>query len=768
MAENTEKLRILILEDIPSDVEIAVRELRKSGIEFVFEATDNRVEYEDKLLSFSPELVISDFMLPTINGLEAIRISLKNDPEVPVIILTGSMDEQTAVECMKAGATDYVVKDFMAKLPFAIREALNKKNAKKELEKTTEEFKNYFESALDLFCLADLDGHFLRLNPAWENTLGYKLEDMEGKKFLEFVHPDDLEATQKATETLVKGKQIESFENRYRHIDGSYRHIEWRSKLSGDLIFAAARDITERVLNEQKLREDEEKYRKFFEEDLTADYISTTEGELVDCNAAYVRMFGFSDRRHALSTNTIELYENPVHREEFLRTIREKGRIERYEITHRAMDGRQVYSILNAFGYFDEEGNLLRIQGYVFDITDIKKAQLEMKEAREMAEKSNMLKDAFIANISHEIRTPMNAIIGFSDIIRETLADKIDSETSEYFSVIDEAGARLMRTVDMILSLSKIQTGIMESKTEEINIDSSINATISQHQPAALKNDIPVTYLNKSGATTIESDEHLFTEIISNLIDNAVKYTPKGKIEVIVNKNNKGDLLINVKDTGIGISGEFRENIFHPFVQEEVGYSRPYEGVGLGLSIVRKFAEMAGFDIQLESEKDKGSTFTLIIPASKIRNPEGIQPTGKEEQQHFQSSRQREPGYLPIILGVEDDEDSRIYLETILSKRFRLVTVSSAEEVMPAVDESTPDVILMDISLRGSKNGLEITQDIKKIPEYKHIPIIAVTAHAFASDRISALDAGCDDYITKPFSPGTLYKAINKLLGKTT
>ena len=533
MVENTDKLRILILEDIPSDVEIAVRELRKSGIEFVFEATDNRVEYEEKLLSFRPILVISDFILPTINGLEAIRISLKNDPEVPVIILTGSMDEQTAVECMKAGAADYVVKDFMAKLPFAVREALDKKNAKKELEKKTEELKNYFESALDLFCLADLDGHFLRLNPSWETTLGYKLEDMEGKKFLEFVHPDDREATQKATENLGNGKQIDSFENRYRHINGSYRHIEWRSKLSGDLIFAAARDITERVLNEQKLREDEEKYRKFFEEDLTADYISTTEGELVDCNDAYVRMFGFSDRSHALRTRTIEIYENPWHREEFLRIIRKKSRVERYEITHRAMDGRQVYAILNAFGHFDEDGNLLRIQGYIFDITDIKKAQLEMKEARELAEKSNMLKDAFIANISHEIRTPMNAIIGFSDIIRETLADKIDKETSDYFSVIDEAGARLMRTVDMILSLSQIQTGIMKSKTEEINIDISINATINQHQPAALKKDIPVTYLNKSGVTTIESDEHLFSEIISNLIDNAVKYTPEGKIEEI-------------------------------------------------------------------------------------------------------------------------------------------------------------------------------------------------------------------------------------------
>ena len=152
MTREQHKLRILFLEDIPSDAEIAVRELRKSGLEFYYELAEDKIRFQNALVEFKPELVISDFILPTIDGLEAIRMSLQHDPEVPVIVLTGSMDEQTAVACMKAGATDYVVKDFMAKLPFAVREAMDKKMAKKELEKKTEELSTYFETALDLFC----------------------------------------------------------------------------------------------------------------------------------------------------------------------------------------------------------------------------------------------------------------------------------------------------------------------------------------------------------------------------------------------------------------------------------------------------------------------------------------------------------------------------------------------------------------------------------------------------------------------------------------
>ena len=1072
MTREQHKLRILFLEDIPSDAEIAVRELRKSGLEFYYELAEDKIRFQNALVEFKPELVISDFILPTIDGLEAIRMSLQHDPEVPVIVLTGSMDEQTAVACMKAGATDYVVKDFMAKLPFAVREAMDKKMAKKELEKKTEELSTYFETALDLFCLADLDGYFLRLNPSWETTLGYKPENMEGKKFLDFVHPDDIDPTIKTLEYLANENQINSFVNRYRHINGTYKYIEWRSRPRGNMIFSAARDITDRILNEQKLKEDEEKYRilfennplpmwvydpetlrfvtvnavavikygytrdeflqmslkdirpeedipllvsnicktdsdydksgpwrhrlksgeiilveisshglefegrpcrmvmandvtqrvrdedeikklnrvysvlsninksivrinesdqlldeicrvvinfgeflfvwigkldnesneirvlaaegeyagrmqregnplkgtllskapcmqaiwesrkmilnsieniekhcfitednlngrvksvacfpfgmpenekalicfyssdedffdeketnlieeltvdisfalstienekkrkeaienlrksesryrKFFEEDLTADYISTIAGEVVDCNNAYVRMFGFSDRDHAMAIKTTDLYFDPSDRTNFLNLIKKKGSIENHEIIYKTIDGRKIHAILNAFGHFDSEDNLLRIQGYIFDITDIKRAQLEMKEARELAERSNKLKDAFIANISHEIRTPMNAIIGFSGIIREALADKIDAETSGYFSIIDEAGARLMRTVDMILNLSKIQSGIMESKTEQISIDSSITASINQHQPAALKKGIPVTYLNKTGISTIESDEYCFTEIISNLIDNAVTYTHKGKIEIIVNRNRKGDLVIDVKDTGIGIGSEFRENIFQPFIQEEIGYSRPYEGVGLGLSLVRKFSEIAGFDIHLESEKGEGSTFSLIIPATFIRSSIEMRSDSKETKHNLYPSRQKEQEDRPVILSVEDDEDSKFYMETVLSKRFEVISVASAEEVMPAVKRFSPVLILMDISLKGSRNGLEITRDIKRIPEYTDLPVIAVTAHAFPSDRINALEAGCDDYITKPFSSKTLNKTIDKALGRT-
>jgi PAS domain S-box-containing protein len=1071
-------LKILFLEDIPTDVEIAVRELKKEGIIFSHEVANDRAGYIEKLSRFSPDIVISDFMLPTINGLEALQISHEVNNAIPVIILTGSMDEETAVKCMKAGASDYVVKDFIVKLPFAVRESLHRKQTMMELNQKTIELDAYFTNALDLFCIADTEGYFLRLNQAWETTLGYTLAEMEGVKLLEFIHPDDLKETINALTRLNNDEQILNFINRYRCKDGSYKFIEWRSRPQGDRIYAAARDITERIEQEKLLEEDRERYRllfesnplpmwvyrldslafvavneaairkygysekeflsmnlnhirpeedvhllmeniksatddyetsgawrhklkdgslinveiishglifdglkcrmvmsnditqrvrdekeirklnrlysvlsnvnqsivrikekqellneicrviieygkfrqvwfgetddsgktvlvlsaaglvsdpsierthslddllksdapcalvlesfspvisndlsnfkcdcpiheksvlkgtgslacfpieipgnnrgvmclyaseneffdqtetalikelttdisfaletieneksrretlerltksearyrRFFDEDLTADYISTMNGTLIDCNNAYVRMFGFNDSEHALATNAVELYDNPGDREAYIRLVKEKGSVERHEITYNTIHGEKLHAILNSFGHFDENGNLVRIQGYIFDITEIKKAEKEIIEARELAESSNKLKDAFIANISHEIRTPMNAILGFNTIIRESLIGQVDEEITEYFGVVDDAGARLMRTVDLILSLSKLQAGIIETRQIEFCPDTAIQKIISQHQPASTKKGLPVRYRNNSGVTGITTDEYCFTEVISNLIDNAIKYTEKGSVEVTLELTGERNLEIQVTDTGIGIDKNFQSKIFQPFIQEETGYSRSYEGVGLGLSIVRRFADLAGYRIELESEKGKGSKFIVIIPSKLITGQtkpiERVPITDKTRGPAREFSKKQSTAIetsKSVIFAVEDDEDSKVYLEAVLSGKYDIEVISSDAELFTLLNKRLPDVILMDIALKGSeRDGLEITRVLKADSKYSHIPVIAVTAYAFQIDKKNAFEAGCNGFLTKPYTPWDLYKLIEKEIG---
>ena len=1085
MSKNEGKLKILFLEDIPTDVEIAVRELRKHSIEFTHVVTEDRLSFEEQLRTFKPDLVISDFMLPTINGLEALRISLEKDPDVPVIILTGSMNEETAVACMKEGASDYVVKDFIVKLPFAIKEALEKRKAVSDLQQKTFELNTYFDNALDLFCIANGEGYFLRLNRSWEQTLGYRLSDLEGARFLDFIHPDDLQKTLDVIGRLKNDEEILNFINRYRCKDGEYKFIEWRSRTEGDLIYAAARDITERVetelkleldkdryrllfdsnplpmwvyeletlrfvavnnaavikygysaeefmsmtlkdirptedvqmlirnvqetsddyertsgwrhllkdgtlinveivshglefdgkpcrmvmanditqrvadeqeiiklnrvysvlsnvnksivringrqklldeicrvgthfgkfklvwfgeldekeqnlrvlnssgvltdkllslsrpfsellragspcseaiasakpvivnnidekyktsaiheeilnidakslaclpvklpeekrgvicfyaperdffdetevnllselstdiafaleamLNEQQRREaliqlkqSEERYRKFFEEDLTADYISTEAGELIDCNKAYVKMFGFRDRAHAISTRAMDLYEKPEEREKYIRIVKEKGGVERHEITYRSLQGQKIHCILNSFGHFDAEGNLQRIQGYIFDITDIKKAAVEMKEARELAERSNMLKDAFIANISHEIRTPMNAIIGFTGIIRESLVEKVDKELAEYFNVIDEAGARLMRTVDLILSLSKLQAGVMETKMSEIDPELEISKIIKHHRPSSERKGLPVSLVNNTGIKKLVTDEYCFTEVISNFIDNAIKYTEEGEIRIVMELRKSGDLAINVIDTGIGIEKQFQDRLFQPFAQEESGYSRSYDGVGLGLSIVKRFADLSGYGIEFESEKGKGSRFSLILPEKLFTESTGKVKTGgmKEKvetggmKENFSTASEEAitrkgkstDNNRPLVYAVEDDEDSQVYISTVLSGKYNIELASTDKELFAMLEIALPQIILMDISLRGSRDGLEITKELKADMRYSEIPVIAVTAHAFQSDKINAMEAGCAGFLSKPYSPGELFKLISAAL----
>lgn len=782
MTRSEGKLKILFLEDIPTDVEIAVRELQKHEIEFIYKVAEDRLCFEELLSSFCPDMVISDFMLPTVNGLEALKISLDTNPTVPVIILTGSMNEETAVACMKAGAWDYVVKDFIVKLPFAVKEALEKRrevsDLQDKLKADRDKYRLLFESNPLPMWVYDVETlNFIDVNKAAIRKYGYTSEEFL-KMNLKDIRPDE------DIQMLIRNVQnsTEDYERtsgwRHKLKDGSIINVEIVShNIEFDGVrcrMVLANDITQRVKDEQlrremmvELQKSEERYRRFFEEDLTADYISTRDGELIDCNEAYVKMFGFSDKEHALSTRAMRLYENPEEREVYIRLIEEKGGVERHEITYRSLQGQKIYSILNSFGHFDEDGRLQRIQGYIFDITDIKKAAIEMREARELAEKSNKLKDAFIANISHEIRTPMNAIIGFIGIIKESIIDKDNKELAEYFNVIDEAGARLMRTVDLILSLSKLQAGVMETRKSEIDPEKEIASIISHHRPASEKKSLPIKLINNSGIRKLVTDEYCFTEVISNFVDNAIKYTDKGEIRIEMELRKGGDLVISVIDTGIGIDKQFQGKLFQPFVQEETGYSRSYEGVGLGLSIVKRFAELSGYEIEFESEKGKGSRFSLILPENLFKESAGKTKTGKREESIDSDTKEASSGNnkikngdKPLIYAVEDDEDSQVYLKTILSAKYNLEIASTDRELFAMLETKLPSVILMDISLRGSRDGLEITKVLKADNRYIGIPVIAVTAHAFQSDRINALDAGCAGFLSKPYSPGELFKLI--------
>jgi PAS domain S-box-containing protein len=258
--------------------------------------------------------------------------------------------------------------------------------------------------------------------------------------------------------------------------------------------------------------------------------------------------------------------------------------------------------------------NAPAIMGTVKDITTKKRAERALLEAKDLLEQSDKLKTEFLGQISHEIRTPINNILGFSYLIREELGDHTNDNIKNCFNIMDTAGRRLVRTVDQIIQMAQLQTGDQEFFPEIIDLDKDIleDLVLEYFQKAKHKN-LSFKYLNLATNPMVNADKFMLNQIMTNLIDNAIKYTDEGSVEISIKNNSDAKIHFEIRDTGIGISKEYLENIFIPFSQEDTGYSRSYEGNGLGMALCKSYANINNIEIIISSEKGKGSSFQLVF-----------------------------------------------------------------------------------------------------------------------------------------------------------
>ncbi len=245
------------------------------------------------------------------------------------------------------------------------------------------------------------------------------------------------------------------------------------------------------------------------------------------------------------------------------------------------------------------------------DITHRKNMEEELIIAKERAIQSDQLKSEFLAQMSHEIRSPINVLLSFMGLIKADVENVMTEELKESFNAMESAGRRIIRTIDMILNMSELQTSSYEFKPKKINLFREvIEPVFMEYQHVADNKNLEFTIEDNSASSVIYADEYSVTQIFANLLDNALKYTEKGKINIILD-SNKNKLQVEIKDTGIGISKEYLPNLFKPFIQEEQGYTRKFEGNGLGLALVKKYCELNNIEINIESEKGEGTSFLL-------------------------------------------------------------------------------------------------------------------------------------------------------------
>ena len=393
------------------------------------------------------------------------------------------------------------------------------------------------------------------------------------------------------------------------------------------------------------------------------------------------------------------------------------------------------------------------------------KADFTLKRALKRSEESNFMKNAFLSNISHEIRTPLNNIIGFASLLEAEISLLENKELFDYSKAISESGDRLLHLLNNIIDISKLEANDMQIVLKPCDLNTIVaNATqffIFKANEQKLKlnlktNEVPPACVDEKG----------LTKVISAIVENAIKYTQNGFINVSTEFiTEKDEICIRVKDTGAGIDSSYLPVIFDPFRQESLGYSNENQGAGLGLPLAKSLVELMRGRIEIESAKGIGTTVTIFFPPEKTSKGDLVKKETSRKQK-FKSLQDLE------IFIVEDDLMNKIVLCQMTKPLGNVVAAINGDETMKIIEQSIKegkifDIMLFDINLPPPWDGIRLMQEIrKKWKEYKIIPFVAQTAYAMAGDKEKLLEAGFDDYISKPINQQELYSIIKNQLNK--
>ena len=748
-----------------------------------------------------------------------------------------------------------------------------------ESARAREELDKFFNLSLDMLCIAGTDGFFKRLNPGWQKKLGYSIEELTTTPFIDFVHPDDREATIQEVQKLSVGIDTISFENRYRCRDGSYRHLSWNatSFIERQLIYAIGRDVTEFKQTEQALRLSEERYRLLFEHNPHSVWVYDLESlAIIDVNDAAILTYGYSreeflaldiqelrpiedvpaflekvarvkdvledqgisiHRRKDGTKVDVEIISNPIiyggrkarlvvstditerkQTEEALRRSEERFRLMVDNIVDYAIlmldtagcvtswnpgaqrikgyradeiigknfsqfypradveagkpqhelevvakegrlldegwrvrkDGSTFWANVVITALRDNQGNLRGYAKLTRDMTQSKLAQEAMSQAKEAAEQSNKFKDQFLSTMSHELRTPLNAVLGFSDLLNDECYGTLNDRQHRYVNHIQTGGKHLLRLINDILDLSRIEAGRLQLAIENVAVNSCMSEAVDCLRPLSDKKSQTVL-VKPSANLSVRADATRLKQILMNLLGNAVKFTPdSGKIEVAAHQI--GDVVrMEVRDTGPGIPLEEQQRIFKAF--QRLQQSKTTEGTGLGLAITKRLVELQGGNLGIESQPGNGSCFYLTLPFVPTFVPKEGPPLELKSRS----------GESAKVLVVEDDFAAAHVIQSHLnSAGYDAMLCGDPQRALELAAEMQPSAITLDVIMKPI-GGWEILTKLKTDPRTAAIPVIIVS---IVDQICTGALLGADEYIVKPVDKRTLLAAVDRCLNK--
>lgn len=438
-----------------------------------------------------------------------------------------------------------------------------------------------------------------------------------------------------------------------------------------------------------------------------------------------------------------------------------------------AKDGTQRWVTDLSIPIFDENGIAISSVGFLQDITERKHNEdlirqyaneLELRVEERTAElvRANRAKDEFLANMSHELRTPLNGILGFSETLLEGVRGAMNERQAQAVEMIHSSGGHLLGLINDILDVSKIESGKFELRPENIAVNEICHASLVFVKHLAGKKSITVDYSATPATATLFADSKRLKQILVNLLNNAVKFTPeKGTVKLEAQAQAKEGLMrFSITDTGIGIAPEDMQKLFKPFVQVDSSLSRHYEGTGLGLTLVKKLVEMHGGTVSVESEVGAGSRFIFTLPWNPTTENNADSPAVIDVESR---STEKSAANIKVLLADDNEANVMIVQDYLEHCGYQVFIASDGREALARADEISPDIILMDIQM-PQVNGFEATRRLRSDLRFDSVPIIALTAFAMPGDRERCLAAGMNEYLSKPVRLKVLKQMIERFL----
>jgi PAS domain S-box-containing protein len=699
--------------------------------------------------------------LPAVQMIVPLR---ENDKTVGVIGIKSYSDEN------KFGIRDLELLEFVSG---QVALALNRKKSEADLLLQTSRLNAVFDSSSHIIWTVNQKRQLSSFNKNYENlifkalNINPQINTSNEKVGWKLISPDDKPILREKYNKAFNG-QTQFFEMHWGNIDGGAEWFEFYlnpilSSKNGEIeeVSGIARNITQQKNAVLSLQNSEGKFRNIIESFIDIYYRTDLAGNVTMISPSVLIHTGYS-LEEVMGNKVDKFFENAQDSSQNIKTLLKTGSITNFEVNVKRKDGELRQFMLNIRMIKDSKGLPVEVEGVARDISELKKGAEELIIAKEDAERSLKVKEQFLANMSHEIRTPMNGIIGMIDVLIET---ELNSNQKDYVLTIKKSSETLLTILNDILDLSKIEAGKMEIQKLPLDFEEIFDRLIGLFKQKATEKGNKLSYVfNGDIPKYILGDQTRLLQILSNLTSNAIKFTDKGEISILVSsikiENHKYLIKVEVQDNGIGISQKNQSLLFGAFQQVDISTKKSFGGTGLGLVISKELAGQMNGEMGLISEENKGSNFWFTFEAETCEAIEVKNEILKENfvlKNYFKTS--------PKLLLVDDNAINRKVASEILIKANCLVITADSGKKAIEIYENHPnfDLILMDIQM-PEMDGIETTKILKERFKTTLPKVVAMTAYSMQNDKENFLANGMDDYISKPIRANILIKKVEELV----